>query len=106
MFIFGIIILSKFEITPIKKQICDIVILEKEDLEFQDLTYVSFKEDMKNRIIKLNDINSTSADINFFGKLYKIRQLYENSSHIYIDVCEQIKTYTRIQDREDRIGNR
>jgi hypothetical protein len=87
---FGFIfIASKFEITPVKAKICNLKTIDKE-LNYENIDYKGIDEDLNDRIIKMNLINTSSSEINFFGKLYKVK-LYENTTHIISHICEEIE---------------
>ena len=82
---------SKFEITPIKPKICDLKIIDKNfNLNINSNTYIDLEENIFNKIIKLNNLNSSYSEINYFNKFYKIN-LYENNSHIIAHICEEIE---------------
>jgi hypothetical protein len=82
-------ITSKFEIKPIKAKVCDLHIIDKES-NYDNIKYKGINEDLNDRIIKMNLINTSFSEINFFGKLYKIK-LYENTTHIISHICEEIE---------------
>ncbi len=83
-FIAFIILISKFEIIPIKSKICDLKIIDKEIIYENNIT-----DDIIDRIIQIKKSNSTFVEMNYIDKLYKIR-LYENDTHILAHICEDI----------------
>jgi len=81
-----IIIFLSSNYKDIPKKICNTRIIDKE-MNYDNLQYKSIYDDLNDRIIKMDSINSSFNEINFFGKLYDIR-LYKNETHYIGYICE------------------
>ena len=86
IFISIIIIFFSSNYKVIPKKICNTRIIDKE-MNYDNLQYKSIYDDLNDRIIKMDNINSSFNEINFFGKLYDIR-LYKNETHYIGYICE------------------
>jgi hypothetical protein len=88
-----IIFTSKFEINLIKQKICDLQIINKNNIDKENIIF--------DKIFKMNQ---NFIENNYFNNIYKIN-LYENKTHIIIHMCKEIDGNQHILNAQNTSEN-